>query len=226
MIKGFLVKKGSMTQKYRQDGVLIPITVCRAEPCVVIGVRTKEKDGYWAVQLAAGRKKRSKKPLLGQLKKAGIKFIPEIIKEFRLEKEDDLPKVGEEITVDQVIKPGAIVKATGITKGRGFAGVIKRWGFHSQPATHGQSDRERAPGAIGAQTPGRVIKGKKMPGHYGNTQRTIKNLEAVWVDKEKREVWIKGAVPGHQGSWLTIIVEGDKGEKFIPLVETKKENGN
>lgn len=205
---------------------MVPITVCQAKPCVVIGVRTKEKDGYWAVQLAAGRKRRTQKPLLGQLKKAGIKFIPEIIKEFRLEKAENLPKVGEEITIDQVIKPGAIVKATGITKGRGFAGVIKRWGFHSQPATHGQSDRERAPGSIGAQTPGRVIKGKKMPGHYGDVQRTIKNLEVVGIDKEKGEILIKGAVPGHRGSWLTIIVDGDKGEKFVPLVVTKEENDN
>ena len=213
-----------MTQKYRQDGVLVPITICRAEPCWVVGVRTDEKDGYWAVQLAAGRKKRGKKPLLGQLKKAGIKFIPEIIREFRLENREDLPKLGEKITIDQVVKPGAVVKATGITKGRGFAGVIKRWGFSSQPATHGQSDRERAPGSIGAQTPGRVVKGKKMPGHYGNVKKTIKNLEVVWVDKDKEEIWLKGAVPGHRDSWLTIEVESDQGEKLIPLVTAEKEN--
>ena len=196
MIKGFLVKKGSMTQKYRQDGVLIPITVCRAGPCVVIGVRTKEKDGYWAVQLAAGRKKRSKKPLLGQLKKAGIKFIPEIIKEFRLEKEDDLPKVGEEITVDQVIKPGAIVKATGITKGRGFAGVMKRHGFGGGRATHGGKCKRR-PGSIGCSaTPSKVIRGKKLPGHYGNVRRTTRNLEIIDIRPEQSLILLKGSVPG------------------------------
>jgi len=224
MIRGFLVKKQVMTQKYRQDGTLVPITVCQAEPCWVVGRRTKEKDGYWAVQLAAGRKKRAKKPVLGQLKKAKIKFVPEIIREIRLESGENLPELGEKISVDQVVKPGAVVKARGITKGRGFAGVIKRWGFRSQPATHGQSDRERAPGSIGAQTPGRVIKGKKMPGHYGHVQRTIKNLEVVWVDKDKNELWIKGALPGPRGGWLVLVVEGERGEKFIPLMTSQNDH--
>jgi len=199
MIKGFLVKKLGMTQRYDRDGVLVPVTLCRAAPCFVLGLRTMERDGYLAVQLGAGRRKKAKKG----------KFAPEIIKEIRVGDEKDLPKLKQKISVDQVFSPESVLKATGVSKGRGFSGVIKRWGFHSQPATHGQSDRERAPGSIGAQTPGRVIKGKKMPGHYGNAKKTVKNLKVFSVDAKKEEILIKGALPGPRHSWLVLLKAKD-----------------
>ena len=133
----------------------------------------------------------------------------EIIKVIRVGDERDLLKLKQKISVDQVFSPGSVLKATGVSKGRGFSGVIKRWGFHSQPATHGQSDRERAPGSIGAQTPGRVIKGKKMPGHYGNAKKTVKNLKVFSVDAKKEEILIKGALPGPRRSWLVLLKAKD-----------------
>ena len=198
-----MVKKLEMMQRYDQDGVLVPVTLCQAAPCFVLGLRTIKKDGYLAVQLGAGKRRKTKK----------TKFVPEIIKEIRVDDEKDLPKLEQEISVDQVFSPGLILKATGVSKGRGFSGVIKRWGFHSQPATHGQSDRERAPGAIGAQTPGRVIKGKKMPGHYGNTKKTIKNLKVFSVDAKREEILIKGALPGPRHGWLMLVVSSSQRAK-------------
>lgn len=212
-----MVKKSNMVQKFRHDGSLVAATVCQAAPCFIIGLKTEDKDGYWAVQLGGGKKKKPNKPLKGMAKKGKLDFAPEIIREFRIG-EGDLPKLGEKMTVEKVISPGFLIDVAGVTKGRGFAGVIKRWGFHSHPKTHGQKGRERAPGSIGPQTPGRVIKGKKMPGHLGNVRRTIKNLEVLAVDEKKEEVLIKGAIPGPKNSWLVLSVK-KKSKKFIPLAE-------
>ncbi len=202
-----------MTHKFRQDGTLVAATICRAAPCFVVGLGAKDENGNLAVQLAAGRKKRINKPLSGQMGKAGVNFAPEIIREFRLSAKDKIPKLGGEIMVSKVISPGMFVDVIGVSKGRGFAGVIKRWGFHSQPATHGQRDRERSPGSIGAQTPGRVIKGKKMPGHLGNRRKTVLNLEILSVDNKKGEILIKGAVPGFKGGWLLVLVKRKLNDK-------------
>lgn len=209
MIKGFLLKKTSMTRRFNKKGLLVAGTICQAVPGFVTGVSSDKETGSGVVSLAFGSKKRVNRPLVGQLKKAGLKITPEIIREFKLEGKDVLPKLGEKILVNQILSIGDIVNVAGVTKGRGFAGVIKRWGFHSQPATHGQKDRERSPGSIGAQTPGKVVKGKKMPGHYGATQRTIRNLEVLDINKENSQVLIKGGLPGHRGSWLMVVLTGE-----------------
>lgn len=220
MIKGFLVKKKGVTQRYRENGELVAATVCDAKQCLILGVKTLEKDGYLAVQLGAGIRKRADKSLAGVLKKLGVVLPPKVIREVELVDEKQLPKPGEKISVDQVFSPGQLVNVAGCTKGRGFSGVIKRWSFHSQPKTHGQSDRERAPGSIGAQTPGRVNKGKKMPGRYGGKRKTVRNLEFLAVDKENEQVLIKGALPGCIGSWLLLTPQGKKRD-FIPLAMNK-----
>lgn len=195
-----------MTQKFSENGKLEAATICQAAPCYVVGKRLKNRDGYSAVQLAAGTKKRANKPLQGQLKGAKLDFVPAVIKEVDWEKnEKKMPEIGDEITVDQVLETGREVDVIGKSKGRGFTGVVKRWGFRTQPRTHGQKQRWRAPGAIGAQTPGKVIKGKKMPGHHGNEQVTIKNLEILDVNAKKNQILVKGAVPGHKNSWLILV---------------------
>lgn len=195
-----------MTQKFSENGKLEAATICQAAPCYVVGKRVEDVDGYFALQLAAGKKKRANKPIQGILKKAKLDFVPAVIKEVKWENDEkDMPEIGDEITIDQVIKRGTEVDVIGKSKGRGFTGVVKRWGFKTQPRTHGQKQRWRAPGAIGAQTPGKVIKGKKMPGHHGNTRTTIKNLEILEVNSDEDEILVKGAVPGHKNSWLMIV---------------------
>jgi len=193
-------------------------TLCQAKPCFVVGIKSKDKDGYSAFQLGSGSKKNAVKALAGQMKKAGLKFKPEIIREVKLEDEKGLPKLGDQVLVGQVLKAGDLLDVVGVTKGRGFSGVIKRWGFHSQPASRGQKNHERSPGAIGAQTPGKVVKGKKMPGHYGVDRKTIKNLEVLSVDAAGERVLIKGALPGYRGSWLTALLTG-KAKSFVPLAK-------
>ncbi len=210
-MKGFIVKKLGMTQKFSENGKLEAATICQAAPCYVVGKKLEKRDGYRAVQLAAGKKKRANKPLKGQLRKAKLDFVPAVIKEVPWNKsQKTLPKLGEKVSVDQVLEPGAEIDVIGKSKGRGFTGVVKRWGFRTQPRSHGQKQRWRAPGSIGAQTPGRVIKGKKMPGHYGNEQVTVKNLEVLAVDSKKDQVIIKGAVPGHKNGWLVVIPRNGK----------------
>ncbi len=195
-----------MTQKFSENGKLEAATICQAAPCYVVGKRLKKRDGYSALQLAAGVKTKSNKPLQGQLKKAKLDFVPRLIKEVGWENnEAKMPEIGDEISVEQVLESGTAVDVVGKSKGRGFTGVVKRWGFRTQPRTHGQKQRWRAPGAIGAQTPGKVIKGKKMPGHYGNQQVTIKNLKILDVNSKKNQVLVKGAVPGHKNSWLILV---------------------
>jgi len=213
-----------MTQKFRENGELVSATLCQAEPAFVVDQRTKDKDGYWAVQLASGKRKKRTNPILGQMKKAKIDFTPEIIREFKVSKGEDLVEIGEKLTVDQVVSPGDLVDVSGLTKGRGFSGVIKRWGFKGQPHTHGHT-KSRAPGSIGPQTPGRVIKGKKMPGHFGHQKKTVKNLEVLDVDSKTKRLLLKGSAPGHRGSWLVISVRG-KSKEFIPLAKEDDQKGS
>lgn len=201
MTKGFLVKKLDMTQVFGENGEMIPVTRCQASPCVVIGVK---KTNGQRVQLAAGDKRRATKPLRGMMKKAKIKIPPAVIREFEWQNEKK-PKLGEKIKVSDVFSPGTEVNVIGTSKGRGFTGVVKRWNFRTQPRTHGQKQRWRAPGSIGAQTPGRVIKGKKMPGHYGDQRVTIQNLTIVDIDEKNNQLLIKGGIPGSRNSWLQVI---------------------
>lgn len=177
MINGFLVKKTKMTQVYNSEGHLLAATVCKAEPMKVLA--------------------------FPQAKRVRVQQH-KTIREFGIVDSAKQPNTGEEITIDQVFSVGESLRVTGTSKGRGFAGVIKRWGFHRQPRTRGQSDRERAPGSIGAQTPGKVVRGKKMPGHYGHQTITISGLTLISIDKEKSEVLVSGSLPGHIKSSLVL----------------------
>jgi large subunit ribosomal protein L3 len=203
MISGFIAKKGSMTNIYTPEGKRIAVTSCIVSPLTVTQIKTKEIDGYVAVQVAYGNRKRLDQSTSGKLKKLKLDITPQKFKEFELVAETS-PEVGTQITVDSVLTVGETVNVTGVSKGHGFAGVIKRYGFRRQPVSGGQSDRVRAPGSIGAQTPGKVIKGKKMPGHYGNKVKHIGNLQVVAINTEKNEILISGSVPGHLNSWVTI----------------------
>ena len=204
MLRGFLGKKIGMSQIYRDDGQVVPVTVIEAGPCSVTQIKTAESDGYAAVQLGFGQVKRLNKPRAGHLKNIGLsRYLREVqaddVNEFQ---------VGQRIGVD-IFQPGERVDIIGRSKGRGFAGVMKRHGFHGGPRTHGQSDRARAPGSIGGgTTPGKVFKGLKMAGHMGNERVTVKNLEVVRVDPERNLLLLKGGVPGAPNGLLMIRKRG------------------
>ncbi len=204
---GLIAKKLGMTQLY-VDGKAIPVTVLEATEGVITQIKTKEKDGYNAIQVGFidTKEKRLNKPLLGVYKKAGVS-PKKILKEFRIEDVSGYePK--QELKID-IFEKGEIVDVVGYTKGRGFTGVMKRHNFSGGPDSHG-SMFNRRPGSIGqCEFPGRVVKGKKMPGHYGNERVTIKNLQIVHIDPEKKLIAVKGAVPGSKGSYVNIIKKGN-----------------
>jgi len=184
----------------------MPVTQVETAPCFVVQVKNKDKDGYDAVQLGWGDKKLThvSKPLQGHFKGAGLKKAPFYLREIRMKRISKI-KPGDEIKVDAVFKPGDRVRVTGWSKGKGFAGVMKRWGFAGGPATHGQSDRPRSPGSIGlGTTPGRVFKGKKMAGRMGGQKVTISGLVVTGVDKEEGLLEIRGLLPGATGNLLII----------------------
>lgn len=196
-------KKLGMSRIFKESGEVVAISVIKASPVFVIDKRTEEKDGYNAYVLGFGEKKekRVKKPVFGLSKKAGIGPI-EMIREFRTSDTSKF-EIGSKIPVS-ILEEGEMVDVTGWSKGRGFQGVVKRWGFSGGPASHG-SRFHRQPGSAGAGTyPGRVIKGKKFPGRMGNERITIKNLEVVSVDEEKGFVSLKGGVPGARGNIILI----------------------
>ena len=200
-MKAILGKKVGMTQIFTEDGAMIPVTVVEAGPCVVTQVKTAESDGYAAVQVGFGdiRESLVNKPAAGQFKKAGL-AVKKYLREFRTAEEF---KVGDTIKVD-VFENGDKVDVSGVSKGKGYAGAIKRWGQSRGPMTHG-SKYHRGQGSMGAKSyPGRVFKTKRMPGHMGAVQRTIINVEVVGVDAEKNMLLIKGSVPGAKGQLLTI----------------------
>lgn len=203
MISGFIAKKAGMTNIYQPDGTRISVTKFTCLPLIVTQVKTLEKDGYQSVQVAYGNRNKLDKATSARLAKVKLDIKPQHFKEFDLTT-DQIPEVGTSITADSVFTEGEIIDATGTSKGHGFAGVIKRYGFQRQPVSGGQSDRVRAPGAIGAQTPGKVVKGKKMPGHYGNKTMTVTNLTVISIDKDKNELLVKGSTPGCLNSWVTI----------------------
>jgi large subunit ribosomal protein L3 len=203
MTTGILGKKLGMTQVFDTDGKVIPVTVIEAGPCTVIQRKTTQRDGYDAAQIGFLQMKAHKagKPMLGHFQKAG-KGAFRALQEIRLEGADPLD-VGAEIKVD-IFKEGDVVDVTGQSKGRGFAGVIKRWNFRGGRATHG-SMFHRAPGSIGASAyPSRVIKNMKMAGHYGNERVTILNLQVVGVQPEKNLLLVRGAVPGAKNSLVYV----------------------
>jgi len=225
MLNAILGIKKEVNQRFTQDGTRIPVTRVKAGPCHVVQVRKEKKDGYHAVQIGWGEKKitKIKKPLKGHLKGAKLEKAPRFLREIRLEKPfGDEIKVGGRIKITDIFQPGDQVKVTGWSKGKGFTGVMKRWGFKGGPRTHGQSDRERAPGSIGqGTTPGRVHKGKKMPGRSGNARIAVKGLTLQAVDEENEELLIKGLVPGARNGFL-IITKTGKDKRFVPLMEMGK----
>ncbi len=206
-MKGLIGKKVGMTQIFDDSGGAVPVTVIEAGPCYVTQVRSVDRDGYSAIQLGFEETKdqRLTGGQLGHLKKNNLPSL-RYLKEFRTE--EDLEE-GTKLTVD-VFETGDRVDVVGRSKGRGFAGVVKRYGFSGGPRTHGQSDRLRAPGSIGAgSTPGRVYKGKRMPGRMGNDTVTSQNLVVSLVDPEKNIIAVRGSVPGPKGG-LVVIKEARK----------------
>ena len=203
MQKAILGKKIGMTQIFTEDGLVIPVTVIEAGPVAVVQKKTVEKDGYNAIQVGYvdAKDKAMNKPQKGHLAVAGVSN-KKVLKEFRLE-DDSNYNVGDEIKVD-IFAEGDKIDVTGISKGHGYAGTVKRWGTHRGPMTHG-SGYHRGVGSMGAcSTPSRVMKNKRLPGHMGVEQVTVQNLDVVKVDAEKNIILIKGAVPGPKGGVVTI----------------------
>ena len=203
MKKGIIGKKLGMTQIFADNGAAIPVTVIEAGPCFVVQKKTTEVDGYDAVQLGYSdlREKLVTKPAAGHFKKAGVS-AKRHLKEFRLENAADM-NVGDVVAAD-TFAAGEKVDITGITKGRGFTGTVKRWGNHILRMTHGTGPIHRQPGSMGVIDPARIFKNKKMPGQYGNEQVTVLNLEVIKIDAEKGLIAVKGAVPGAKGGIVFI----------------------
>ena len=200
-IAGLLGRKIGMTTYYHEDGTAESVTAVEVGPCVVTQVKTEARDGYEAAQLGVGSARRLNSPEAGHQDRSGRRFTH--LQEFGV---DDLSEfeVGQEIKAD-VFEVGEPIKVIGTSKGKGFSGVVRRWGFRGGPKTHGQSDRHRSPGSIGAGTsPGRVWPGKKMPGHYGVDRVTVKGLKIVATDPEKNVVLVRGSVPGAKNSIVRI----------------------
>lgn len=200
MAIGLVGRKAGMTRVFTEDGNSVPVTVIEVEPNRVTFLRTPENDGYTAVQVTTGsaRRNRVPKPMAGHFAKAKVE-AGRGLWEFRLDAAEEGLAVGGELGLDQ-FEPGQRVDVRGISKGKGYAGTIKRWNFKGQDQSHGNSISHRVPGSIGqCQTPGRVFKGKKMSGHLGNARVTTQNLEIVRVDSERNLLLVKGAVPGPAG---------------------------
>ena len=204
MKKGIIGKKLGMTQIFADNGAVIPVTVIEAGPCVVTQKKTTEKDGYEAIQVGYEdvSAKHVNKPAKGHFEKAGVQ-AKKHLKEFRLENAADF-NVGDVIAADTFAQ-GEKVDITGVTKGHGYSGAVKRWGHHMLQATHGTGPIHRQVGSMGANsTPSRVFKNKKMAGQYGNEQVTVLNLEIVKIDAEKNLIAVKGAVPGAKNSIVVL----------------------
>ena len=204
MMRGLIGNKIGMTQVFGEHGKMIPVTVVEAGPCVVTQVKTEDKDGYTAVQLGFGerKEKHTNKPMKGLFDKANTS-PKRLLSEFEPIQGFNY-KIGLEFGAT-IFKEGDFVNVTGTSKGKGFAGVIKRHGFSRGPATHGQKEYLRSPGSIGqGSDPSRVFKGMRMAGHKGVEKVTVSNLEVVGVDSEKNQLLIKGAVPGAQNSYILI----------------------
>ncbi len=209
MLKGLIGKKIGMTQIFDEAGVAIPVTLIEAGPCYVTQIRTPEKEGYSAVQLGFDEVKprRLSGGEMGHLKRTGVSPLRSL-REFRT-KEPGVQE-GDLVTVGQVFAKGERVDVIGTSKGKGFAGAVKRYHFLGGPKTHGQSDRERGPGSHGSTTtPGRVYKGSRGPGHMGDDRVTAQGLKVVLIDAERNLLGVRGAVPGARGG-LVLILEARK----------------
>ena len=205
-------KKVTQSEKFLEDGKRIPVTGIVVSENVIKALKTKEKHQYTAVQIG-----------IGNDKKAKIKNSPLFLREIRVDEEVSLPGIGSLLKATEIFKPGDIVDVTGISKGKGYAGVVKRHHFKGGPKTHGQSDRQRAPGAIGSTTtPGRVYKGKRMAGRMGHERVTVKNLQVVQVDDNY--ILVKGLVPGGRNTLITLRKVGEN-KKFVPLHSAEQNSG-
>lgn len=201
---GIIGRKLGMTQVFLEDGSVIPVTVVEAGPCSVIQKKTKERDGYEAIQLGflPKRDQRVNKPLAGHFKKAGTGAFYRI-KEFRVEGVEEV-ELGQEINVN-LFRPGDVVDVTGLSKGKGFAGVMKRHGFHGSPGSHGTHEYFRHGGSVGSATyPHHTFKGLKMPGQYGNRKVTVQNIKVVDIKEDQNLILLKGGIPGSPKGWVFI----------------------
>ncbi len=201
---GLIGRKIGMTQIFGASGAAVPVTVIEAGPCPVTQVKTRDSDGYDAVQVAFGARKPARSPRaeLGHVRKAGLEYAPRTLREIRLTAPPDVT-VGQSLTVAQFAE-GDRIKVVGTTKGRGFQGVVKRHGFRGRPASHGHP-KKRNPGTLGPGTnPSRTIKGKKMPGHMGDRQHTMRNVRVERVDAERNLIFVRGGVPGARNSLVVI----------------------
>jgi large subunit ribosomal protein L3 len=201
-VKGILGRKIGMTQVFEESGRAVPVTVVEAGPCRVVQVKTPEKDGYTAVQMSFGAARKPTKPVTGHFKKAGVDPGRHLV-ELRLQDLGDL-QPGAEIRAD-VFEAGELVDVVGVTKGKGFAGGMKRHNFGGLSATHGTQRKHRSPGSIGAcATPARVFKGTRMAGHMGHSRVTTLNLQVIKADADRNLLLIKGAVPGPRGGLVMV----------------------
>lgn len=200
-MKALFGTKIGMTQIISEDGVAVPVTLIKAGPITVTQVKTVEKDGYNAVQVAYGEGKNLSKAVAGHVKAA--KVTPNKIREIRVEELPEGLKVGDTIDVSE-FELGDIVHATGTSKGKGFAGTVKRWNFNTSKKTHGGNGNVRKPGSIGSMYPQKVFKGKKMAGHMGHERVTVKNLKVAYIDQESNLIGLKGAVPGPKKGFVMI----------------------
>ncbi|OGD83624.1 50S ribosomal protein L3 [Candidatus Curtissbacteria bacterium RBG_13_40_7] len=215
MIATMLGLKKEMTAKFDQHGRRMPVTLIAAEPNIVLTI------GGNKVQLGFGQKKRAKKPQSAFVNVAG--FAPRFVKEVNKVESEQKYAAGDKLTVS-IFQPGDLVKVSGITKGKGFAGGVKRWGFAGGPKTHGQSDRHRAPGSIGqTTTPGRVFKGKKMAGHMGASKHTVMGLEVIEVDSQNNIICVKGSVPGAKNGLVVVQKTGEVKKSQIQEEKPKEE---
>jgi large subunit ribosomal protein L3 len=196
--KGILGTKLGMTQVFDEDNRVVPVTVVQAEPNTVTQIKTVDSDGYTAVQLAYGARKRTTKPMAGHLAKAGVETA-RVLAEIRLADGDELPELGSTVTVETFAK-GDVIDVTGTSKGKGYAGVMKRHNFRGMGDGHGVKKKNRHPGSVGnASTPGRTFKGQRMAGRMGGERVTVQNLEVVDIDTEHQLILVKGALPGPDG---------------------------
>ena len=210
MVREIIGKKLGMTRVFSQEGNIMPVTVIEAGPCPIVQKKTKENDGYTALQVGFLEKKptRVNRPLMGHFKKCGVGAFY-ILKELRVDEVDSY-ELGQEIAVD-IFQPGDLVDVTGTSKGRGFSGVMKRHGFRGAPGSHGTHEYFRHGGSIGsAADPSRTFKGKKMPGRFGNRKVTIQNIEVVEVRPEQNLIFLRGAIPGWRNG-IVVIRQAKKG---------------
>lgn len=203
-MKAILGTKIGMTQILQEDGVLIPVTLVQAGPCTITQIKTDETDGYTAVQVALDGGKNTSKSVKGHVSKANKELMPRIIKEFRVEAISEEQKLGSSFDVS-IFEVGDKVKVTGTSKGKGFAGTVKRHNFATSASTHGGNGMVRRPGSIGSMYPQKVFKGKRMAGQMGAEQVTVSGLKVAFVDVENNLIGFKGAIPGPKKSLVTVV---------------------